>query len=173
MKPRTLAAQLEKLKPIEKGYLVWVLNGSNHLGYEVHLGMLPFVSVDDALEALSKYGGSTSTGKITSANVRAKLKAAYGIGGHVTWSIKLNDAKVVKRFGAHPERGHKIQGVSKKRVTCGVRWSLPKRRHVPDDDVLVAPHVTLHPATLPGWWNVTCETKYREKVTMYLVDHCQ
>lgn len=171
-KERTLAVHLEALKPVEKGLIVWALNATNHLGYAVHQGMLPFITVDDALTVLTIYGGSTQHGKHISANIRSELRGAYGISEAVSWSMKLDTKKVSRRFGAHPERGHTIPQVQKKRVTVGVKWSLPKKDHVPDDDVLVAPHVVLRPLYQKGWWEISCEKRYRNHVTTFLLDYC-
>lgn len=171
-KERTLAVHLEKLKPKEKGLIVWALNMTKHLGYEVHMGMLPFIKVDDALVVLAIYGGSTQNGRQIGAQLKSKLRQAYGVSDSVTWTMPLNTQKIAQRFGPHPERGHAIPYVAKKKVTVGVRWSLPKRNHEPDDDVLVTPHVVLRPSYTKGWWEVSCEKRYREHVTRYLLDYC-
>ncbi len=169
MKQRTLGAHLTQFKPQEKGLIVWALNTTNLLGYQVHLGMLPFVKAETALEALGIF--SNVSNKAIAAATKAKLKQAYNIGSSVSWNMRLDNAKIIKRFGAHPERGHNIPCVAKKRVTVGVRWSLPKRDHVPDDNVLVQPHLKLEPV-MAYWWRVTCEKRYRDHVHMWLLDNC-
>lgn len=174
-KQTTLAVHLEKLKPKEKGIIVWALNATRQVGYEVHQGMLPFINVNDAIIALNLYSNTPARQINNSrilAEVRSKLRQAYGINESVTFTMLLNSKKIAKRFGAHPERGHKIPHVQKKRVTVGVRWSLPKRDHEPDDDVLVAPHVVLKLFNRSGWWEVTCEKQYRNHVTTFLLDYC-
>jgi len=170
---RTLAKHMEKLKPKEKGFIVWMLNSSNHLGYHIHLGMLPFVNVEDALACIERFDPTTSHNLRIIKEVKSKLRAAYHIGPSVTWAMKLNASRIVKRFGAHPERGHNIPHVQKKRVTVGVKWSLPKRDYVPDEDVMVQPHVVLRRSRVQqDYWHITCEKKYRAHVTTYLLDYC-
>jgi hypothetical protein len=121
---------------------------------------------------LELFGKQTGQGRLRLASqVKFKLRDEYQISRASSWMMLLNNKKVAKRFGAHPERGHKIPHVTKKRVTVGVRWSLPKRDHEPDDDVLVQPHVVLKPKS-KGWWEVTCENRYRAHVTTFLLDYC-
>jgi hypothetical protein len=55
----------------------------------------------------------------------------------------LNDAKVARRFGSRPDLGKIIPGAGVKKVTVGVRWSLPKFDYEPDTDVIVRPRVAL------------------------------
>jgi len=168
---QTLGSHLDKLKSVEKGLIVWALNGSNLLGYQVHHGMLPFVNVKDVMVALDLYRNATLQGKRVRQQIKDKLRDAYNISESTTFVLWLNDKKVAKRFGAHPERGHNIPLAQKKRVTVGVRWSLPKRDHEPDDDVLVTPHVVLKKST-EGCWMVTCERKYYGNVSTWLADNC-
>ena len=83
----------------------------------------------------------------------------------------LNDAKVIRHFGSHPERGRLIRGKVKK-VTVGVRWSLPKRDYEVDDDVLVRPTVALK-CLGKGKWEVQVEAQYRQLAEQFLIDNCQ
>lgn len=85
-------------------------------------------------------------------------------------TLYLNDAKVIKRFGPHPERGVKIPGTLKK-VTVGFRWSLPHRDYIPDDDVLVQPCMRLQ-CLKKGKWLISVEASYAEKAQKYLLDNC-
>lgn len=84
----------------------------------------------------------------------------------------LDDRKVIKFFGAHPERGRFISNTIVKRVTVGVRWSLPKKDWEPDDDVLVKPVVCLI-CKGKGKWEVKVEAAYRKIAEQFLMDHCQ
>ena len=171
MKERSLAVHIEKFSVKDKGVLCAALNITNQMGYEVHQGLLPFINVDDALLALTQLH-SKGTKWRRAANVKSKLTQLYGVTGAVMFPMFLNSRKVAKRFGAHPERGHIIQQVPKKRVTVGVRWSLPKRDFEPDDDVLVKPHVVLKCDGRDGRWLITCESRYQNHVSTYLMDWC-
>lgn len=84
--------------------------------------------------------------------------------------IYLDNKKVAKVFGAHPERGRRLTGISK-RVTVGVKWSLPKKDYVPDDDVLVNPVLALKPMGR-GRWQVLIEEQYRKEAERFLNDNC-
>ena len=81
----------------------------------------------------------------------------------------LNDKKVVRRFGSHPERGIPLKGISK-RVTVGVRWSLPRRKYEPDTDVLVNPIIALHSAG-KGKWKLICEPAYHRQAEQFLLEN--
>ena len=83
----------------------------------------------------------------------------------------LNDAKVVKFFGCRPELGRALSSVIVKRVTVGVRWSLPKLKYEPDDDVLVRPTVALK-CLGKGKWEVHVEAQYRQLAEQFLIDNC-
>lgn len=85
--------------------------------------------------------------------------------------LHLNDGKVAKFFGPHPERGRVLPGAPKKRVTVGVRWSLPKMDYVPDDDVLVAPTVALK-CLGRGKWEVKADREHLQRAVDWLVDRC-
>lgn len=85
--------------------------------------------------------------------------------------IQLNDAKVARYFGSHPERGRRMPHLGKVKVAVGVRWSLPKQDYVVDDNVLVTPCVALICAKR-GHWHVKCEPQYRERVLKWLKEKC-
>ena len=85
--------------------------------------------------------------------------------------LYLNDKKVCRYFGAHPERGRPLPGNRRKRVTVGVKWSLPKKDYLPDDDVLVRPTVALK-CLGKGKWEILVEATYRDRAIDWLVDNC-
>ena len=174
-KPTTLAAHLDKFTDREMGLIMWALNKTDSLGYEVHKGILPFVSIAKIMVALEFYGNATLAGKRIKATIQGKLRDIYKITEAKSWLMSLNSAKVVRRFGSHPERGHNIplSGTNKKKVTVGVRWSLPKRDYEPDDDVLVTPHVVIKPVHgKRDMFEVTCDPKHYEHVTNWLLQYC-
>ncbi len=109
--------------------------------------------------------------------LRKRIEVILGRG---KFEALLYHGKVAKHFGAHPERGRPIPPILMKRdkVTVGVRWSLPKRDYVPDDNVLVRPVVALKfksgsHARAWSWWEVHCEPIYWPQVEMWLIDHCR
>lgn len=84
----------------------------------------------------------------------------------------LDDSKVYKRFGRHPEYGKALPFLPKEKVTVGVRWSLPKKNYVPDDDVLVTPTVSLTKIK-PGLWRVACMKKHWTRTEAWLIEYCR
>lgn len=87
----------------------------------------------------------------------------------VSFTMHLIDAKVVKVFGTKPWLGRRLPHL--KRVTCGVKWSLPKRDFIPDEDVMVHPTVKLDPVRR-GFWRVTVAKKYKQEAELFLIDSC-
>jgi hypothetical protein len=85
--------------------------------------------------------------------------------------MRLDNKKVYRRFGAHPERGKPLPFLQKQKATVGVKWSLPKKEYLPDRDVLVSPCVTLKPRS-SNLWEVTVSTKCRHAVENWLMDNC-
>jgi hypothetical protein len=170
MRTKTLAKHLDLFDQKERLVLCHVLNSTTPkvMDTEVHLGLLPFIKVEAAYEALLAFTG-TKGGIIV--RLTNRVKDLFDLGDIAQWDMALVDYKVLKRFGAHPERGHIIQYAAKKRVTVGMKWSLPKKTYIPDDDVLVAPHVTLKKVGKVQW-RIRCEARYAEMVENYLVDHC-
>lgn len=165
MTDRTLAVHLEQFSKKEKLYLCWCLSFQN-LGYDVHPGVLPFITADVALGAIEH-----STARLA-AQVRQKLKRLYDIGESMQFSMYLNHNKVFRRFGPNPERGHAIRLAPKRRVTVGVKWSLPHKDYIPDKDVLVTPHVKLEKDGGGCRWQITCDRRYYNVVAKYLMDYC-
>ena len=94
-----------------------------------------------------------------------------------TWGMQmrilhLDDRKVIRRFGKRPDLGCIIGGASPtKRVTVGVRWSLPRKKYEPDDNVLVRCTVSLT-CIGKGRWKAQCQESHREYVEWWLVSHC-
>lgn len=169
MSKDTLGVHLSQFTKKERLALCFIFNQTDLMDVQVHLGLLPFIGVDKAILACARSGSFPSSR--VQRQIFAKLKHIYQRGDGVEWVMYLSPLKVARRFGAHPERGHKIQYASKKRVTVGVRWCLPKKDYEPDDDVLVAPHVALR-CVGKDTWLVSCEKRYRPMVTQYLTDHC-
>jgi hypothetical protein len=170
MSKGTLADHIEKFSKKERAvlcYMINVINQDDDVAVHVHLGLLPFIKSEAALDAVLRYAGPQRLVAV----VAEKLKRLYGIDDIAQMEMYLSNTKVIRRFGQNPERGHIIQYAAKKRVTVGVKWSLPHKDYIPDDDVLVAPHVTLKNVG-GGRWRIRCESKYADMVQRYLMDHC-
>lgn len=86
--------------------------------------------------------------------------------------LELNAKKIIRHFGLHPERGKALPCLPKKRVTVGMRWSLPKLDYVPDDDVRVNRMVALQHVR-GSTWRVLCEEAYWPAVMTWLLEYCR
>jgi len=89
----------------------------------------------------------------------------------------LNTQKVLRAFNGHPERGVACHWLPKKRVTVGVRWSLPHKDYVPDDDVHVTPHIALrlirrHPDGMSEW-ELIINPEHRQQAVEWLLLRCR
>lgn len=84
--------------------------------------------------------------------------------------IYLNDVKVSRRFGKRPDLGIPLKGIVK-RVTVGVRWSLPRGKYEPDDDVLVNPTIALR-SLGRGKWKLLVEPAYQRQAEQWLLENC-
>lgn len=86
------------------------------------------------------------------------------------FTMYLDDRKVLKQFGQRPWLGKRLPNVLKK-VTVGMRWSLPRQQFEPDDDVLVQPCVALR-FLAKGRWEVSVEDQYRGAAERFLTNNC-
>ena len=84
----------------------------------------------------------------------------------------LDDAKVIRHFGARPEIGKLMSCLPKKRVSVRIKWSLTKLDYVVDDDVLVRPTVALK-CLGKGKWEVLVAEEHRSYAELWLLDNCQ
>ena len=119
----------------EMAVICWVVN-QREKTTDLYAGALPFVPVNKVLIALTTYNPMNRTVK----SILQKLNLACGRNEPV---LQLRTSKVAAYFGPHPERGKVIPWLGVKKVKVGVRWSLPKRDYVPDDNVNVRPSVAL------------------------------
>lgn len=183
MSEQSLAPFIRDLSRNERAHLCFCLVTAAELGRmddkfkQLHLGILPMVSVDDAILSLSFIdalpifsGGRRNAFRL---QLRDKLKQLAGKERATTekFAIALDDGKVVKRFGANLRRGIPLKGHTK-RVTAGLKWSLPKKSYVPDDDATVVHHFTLVKLA-NGLWEVAVNYRFKQDVERYLVDCCQ
>lgn len=89
----------------------------------------------------------------------------------IKFQMYLSDAKVAVRFGSRPWMGKLLPMTDKKRVTVGIKWSLPKKDYIPDEDVLVTQCVALR-CIKKGLWEVSCSEMIREQTVNYLIRFC-
>lgn len=184
----TLNAYLQVLTPEEKRILCWVLNQVATLddSANVHVGMLPFIRVEKARKVLKAWGGTHGKFSRKLAQIAAKLGSNHS---HLAPHLYLCDAKVHKRFGAHPERGKPIPLPTYKTVEADTtRSNLPYKQmfgKVVKDKLLVKAVIAL--TRLPAYeitrgvkmrtkthsmWRVSVDPNYRDQAVLWLGEYC-
>lgn len=169
-----LVPYMQLLTPNEKAVLCGLLNVFNNT-QEYHQGMLPFVDRGRALLAVGRIDADTEKGTRIFRQILTKLttgEPARTATSYVRWSMRLDDLKVYRRFGPHPERGKPLPFLGKERVTVGMKFSLPRGAYVPDKDVLVSPCVTLKRQS-QGLWQVEVLARCQHTVEEWLITNCQ
>lgn len=169
--PTTIQSVLRRLSPTEQQIICNSLNVSKNTN-EYHRGMLPFVKLTEAAEALHQTYSNGEKRRLHAKIIEKILKK----GNSVSFFMYLSPYKVGRQFGENPEIGVRIPGATPKRVSVGMRWSLPKQCNVVDDNVYVMPHVSLKLAKaisgLCGRYIVTVEKKHRTIASQWLSDTC-
>ncbi len=176
---QSMAPYLRRLKRSERQHitgamaLIAAVDRIEHLK-NFHAGMLPMVKVADVVKALSLVDAlypDTKGGKMR-ATIKSRLKtwAAIDSGSVERFKIALDDAKVVKRYGKNLAIGIPLRGHTK-RVTAGLKWSLPKKGYVPDEDTTVLHHFTMRKLKGP-YWEVAVNHRFKDEVTRCLIDTC-
>jgi hypothetical protein len=176
MSEPNLVKYLPRLTTNEKAVLLKFLRDhSDEKHY--HEGTLPFVSKRKAIDAIKHLPKCNFIGD----EYRAYQRIAGGIltklnsppdghNGNAIFFMRLNPKKVHRQFGAHPEKGKPLNFLPKEKVTVGVKFSLPKKAWVPDNNVLVAPSVALKKRG--DLWEVTVMERCRDRVEAWLQQNC-
>ncbi len=184
MSEPNLVPYMGRLSQKEKAVLLRLLREIP--GEEHHFeGTLPFVSVHKAVGALELM---VRSGVMLSDNWNAYQRIAKEIlvklsearenrTGNARFLMRLNGKKVFRHFGRNPEKGKPMNFLPKVKVTVGVKFLLPKKQWVPDDNVLVAPCVKLKPMEkgplLDRLWEVTVLERCRPAVELWLMQNCR
>ena len=169
MAPATLLNCWDRLTTRDKNVLLYALNRFNTVE-DLHHGKLPFVEVEKAKSVCDTYLNYTTSDPMYK-HIKAVSNKLVHLTDCATFRMVLNPKKVAKHFGSHPELGKPIKMWRPRRVTVGVKWSLPKRDHVPDDDVLVYPVVVVKPIERP-YWNVSVHPDYKSQCEEWMFTHC-
>jgi hypothetical protein len=163
----TLRHLVQLLTKEDRDYICDMLNQYTPRAYKVHHGMLPFIPIKEvfALTNLMAVGGFALARKRVIKVIESSPEAT------VRMNLFLRDQLVLKHFGKRPYLGKPLSHLPKKRVTVGVKWSLPKQSWVPDTDVLVSPTVALKKINT-DFWEATCEACYWNEVHAWLIENC-
>jgi hypothetical protein len=171
---------LSRLSQKEKLVICFLCNKSGQFQSEVHLGLLPFLPARDVVRVVRQadaLGDVLSSGRIIKEILVKCAEAGEPDESTCSFYMQLDTKKVHKHFGRNPERGKPLPHLPKQKVTVGVKWSLPKKKWVPDRDVLVAPCVTLRlkAKTRDGGprWQVQTLTRCRAAVELWLMQNCR
>ncbi len=183
---QNMTKYLDRLTVSEKAVIVYLANNLPAPGFQLpktdfHQGLVPFLPVRDVIYWLRQmiyvgpdidYEGKRY--RRLCLGILAKMTEDMEQDtGTTTFLMKLNDKKVYRRFGLHPERGKPLPFLSKEKVTVGVKWSLPKKDWIPDKDVLVSPCVTLQRIVRDGgMWEVKVSKKCYHAVQHWLYENC-
>jgi len=115
----------------------------------LHRGLLPFAEVDGIIAALDNAAARAPKGSLTYKKLRDQIKEFYKIPekGTISFQMYLNDGKVARKFGNHPELGKPILGA----LTTVMVLKLVKK----------------------GLWEVTVHEDWRERALNYLLYTCK
>lgn len=169
-KPQNMVKYLDRLSSKEKAVICGVLNRMdfNTQSYpepEIHQGTLPFVSVDKVVIALDQLVSASSERNRLYRQILTKLAEAVDQREKrdfilsTKFAMKLDDRKVRRHFGNHPERGKPFGWLPKEQVKLG------------GVDTLVSPCVTLHRQE-NGLWSVQVLRRCQHAVQLWLSDNC-
>ncbi len=177
MNEPNLVPYLSRLTGKEKAVLLNIIKEAWPDSQHHHDGTLPFISVSvakGALQLVAKGGYASEKWQAyarMAQNILAKMAVPPKDDGKISFLMHLNAKKVFRQFGRSPERGKPLNFLPKEKVTVGVKFSLPKKQWVPDDNVLVAPSVKVRPHG--GMWEVTVARHHRKAVEHWLQANCQ
>lgn len=171
----SLAQYLDQFTKQEKSILVAATKRHIPGMGEFHLGMLPLLSITNARIAIAmwrvEHDPAFKSHLLTALHHKLTTMSPGMIDrNNVSFLLWLNPQKVMKVLGNNPRRGVAFKAPLKK-VTVGMKWSLPKRDYVPDTDVLVKPMMKVIPNS-NGSYTITVDKKYHQAAMDYLVDNC-
>lgn len=177
MKPKepTLVKYYPHLLAKDKALVMRALNEQRQEGQgEIHLGILPFVSMSRVATALKATQDANLSHRIwadlcTKLEVRRwldepKVKKVY---------LDLNPAKVAKRLGMRPHLGVTIPVIPKVRTRGGLVWSVAHCDWIPEK-ILAAPRITLTPQKgAVALFELAAPREYFDLAHAWLIDNCE
>lgn len=169
-KPVTLLKYLKVLKSTEKAVICKLCNehGAKYGYMGIHRGMLPFLEFEKVVQILRTVRGPYQ-------RLVFRILVKFRAEDHAShFLMRLDPRKVYRQFGVNPERGRPMPEWGKVKVTVGMRFSLPRKQFIPDDDVWVNPTLALKQRNGdPRLYEVFVDQKYRNKAELWLIDKCQ
>jgi len=176
----TMLKLWDNLTNKDKAVLCRIINNeSNRHKGRMHVGLLPFITIEHVLECLKVDYRQTPDPQNNRKRRNARLQAMlryYVPSQENVFFAYLSVTKVIKHFGAHGERGKVMNFLPVQKVTAGTRWNLPSRSYIPDDDVHVHPTVSVSIYRWEGsgraYWRICCDKRYWLAVHTWLRDNC-
>jgi hypothetical protein len=189
-KPPTLMMYYPHLDAKERalilaGYNKWRAERAENAGPEVHLGLLPFISMSKIGTALTWMANNETVHRRVWARLCSKVEAArwatgenYHYPAHQSWKVHLHNASVYKHFGRRPDLGVTIPLIPKEKCRGPLKWNIGAKAWQPET-IQAAPRITLiqeyrvsriHKGH--GDWIVHAPTRYKELIIGWLTDHC-
>lgn len=178
----TIGSIWTDLTKMDRAVLLMLVNAESPINVddgtpEVHMGTLPFVTISRAQRVLKR----SITGKEWKAFHLKLLKKLGGVSVDTSKTMQigmtLRHKKVVKRFGDAKGRGLRIPFTQAFLTTAGLKWSLPKRSYVPDNEAKVFPMFNLKfVAKLDKDWSqyiIECPKEHSNELKNFLHRVCR
>ena len=179
MTDENMVSRLELFSTKERKVMCWLLRDYNDKYPDMHEGMLPFVKVSEVIlsclwnVSAAKNAGVGPTRLVTGILCRLTDRPSDSPVEDITRSFKmlLDSAKVSKRFGARAAIGVPIPILPVKRGKAGLKWSLPEKDYVVDNDATLRVMISVK-WDGTGTWKVTCQKQHVKVVREYLEANC-
>lgn len=173
-KPLTMVRILHEFNAGEKAIMCKALRERTVRYSGAHQGLLPFIEAKEVCAALNMQTAFEEHRRPCNQlcyKLRRKISLFENMAPRCI--MHLDDGKIAKWFGKHPELGRVLPGMAgSKKVTCSVKWSLPKQDYISDTEVLVRPTVALKPVK-KGLWEIIVAPEYRQRAELWLIDRCR
>jgi hypothetical protein len=161
---KTMAEYMHKLNGAEKAFICHAINTVSVKYHNVHPGILPFMPLQHVAHCLVCF----QEHKRYCGQVLDILDWPQHDGLTTEFIIQLDDKKVLKRFGKHPERG--------KLMTNWMPIKQKRKRKMferaSDAYDMVAPTMKMVPTNKPGWWSVSVNPRYLRDARRFLRTYC-
>jgi hypothetical protein len=175
---KSLASHWRDLTPGDRAILLQLIRTYGNLGYDIHMGVLPFISVSTAVKSVQLARQVTSTNKAVYVKLLQKLRGTtVDLSPMIKVRMVLRHARVVKRFGDWIKRGLRIPFAQKYQTTAGLKWSLPHQSYIDDNEAKVFPMFTLnHLKKIDGTWSeyeLVCPKTHSNEMKNWLIAMCR
>lgn len=158
---KNLHKALARLSKAERAVLCSVIKHKREWEH-IHQGMLPFMPLDEVVDWL----GIWITGNLNSRALHRRIYFKLYAGPMTGTMLALDDGKVFRRFGKHPERGVSIPSIATQHRH---RERRPFERKKDAYDVIVS--MAELKRVGHNHWMVNCRLTVHEQVVAWLSDN--